>query len=88
MSKYIEFAVIAAALPESLSWTEGDLLKIGRHPHTKLKFVRRGNRQSPPLWARDDVIAWFARTYNKAPALVAEFADALAGRKIGKARSK
>ena len=79
--EYIPFSRIKDALPAVLDgWREADLIKIGRQSGSPLKFIRTSNRTSPPLWRRDDLIAFFTRRYGKsAPELVEEFVLRLNG---------
>ena len=84
----ISYEQIATALPPPLVWTEGALIKIGRQTRSPLKFIRAGNRTSPPLWSRSAVLSWFRKTYAKAPELVAEFESRLTAKLAPKAVKK
>ena len=86
--QFVTFEQIAAAMPAPLVWSQDAILKIGRQTRSPLKFIRAGNRTSPPLWSRKAVLSWFRKTYAKAPELVAEFESRLTAKLAPKAVKK
>ena len=72
-SKYVIYDQIASAMPDCVRWSEAAIIAVGRYTNSPLKFVRVGNRRSPAMWRRDDVITWFAHIYRQAPELALEF---------------
>jgi hypothetical protein len=76
--RWLPWDVIAPCVPPPLSWSESMMLKNAHQKGATIRFVRRGNQRSEPLFNIASLFEWAHSTYQRTPHFAVQFERALA----------